>query len=159
MPLPEGVAGALWLCGKHAIGPDHLALVAETAADTVVCLVERHELAVRYDAYVEWLDRERDGRAIWWPIPDLHVPPLVATVTIVGDIAARLRSGDSVLVHCAAGMGRTGTVAACVLIALGQRVEDALWCVSAARPGAGPEVGAQRELVEAFAAHVSGSAG
>ena len=34
-------------------------------------------------------------------------------------IAQALRDGDAVLLHCAAGMGRTGSAAACVLKALG----------------------------------------
>jgi len=53
--------------------------------------------------------------------------------------------------HCAAGKGRTGMTAACVLVALGMRPEEALVQVAASRPGAGPEVGVQRDLVSAFA--------
>jgi hypothetical protein len=48
-------------------------------------------------------------------------------------------------------MGRAGTVAVCVLSRLGVAHEIALQLVAASRPGAGPEVGAQRDLVEVFA--------
>ena len=51
VPLPS-TNGGLSLCGKHAIGPDHLAAMAECGATTVVCLVEAYELADRYPAYL-----------------------------------------------------------------------------------------------------------
>jgi protein-tyrosine phosphatase len=152
VPLPDGVPGALWLCGKHAIGPDHAHALAETGTDTtVVCLVERHELAGRYDAYLAWLEAERGARAVWHPIPDLHAPPPAVAAELVADLVARLRTGASLLVHCAAGMGRTGTIATCVLVALGLTVNEATRTVGAARPGAGAETGAQASLVAAIA--------
>ena len=41
------------------------------------------------------------------------------------DTALGLERGDRVLVHCGAGVGRTGMFATCVLMALGQSREDA----------------------------------
>jgi protein-tyrosine phosphatase len=149
VPLPDGVTGSLWLCGKHAIGPDHERLLGEVGgAATVVCLVERHELEPRYPAYVGWLDRDGGATAVWWPIPDLHAPHVDRAVPFVDDLACRLQHGDALIVHCGGGMGRAGTIAACVLIRLGVDPATAVDVVAAARPGAGPEVGAQRELVE-----------
>lgn len=157
VPLPDEVPGALWLCGKHAIGPDHERAIAETGAHaTVVSLVEEYELIDRYPAYVAWLREHRGRRAVWWPVPDLHAPTLDATVELVDDLVARLRAGESLLMHCAAGIGRTGTMAVCVLVAFGTTLDGALRTVGEARPMAGPEVGAQRELVEAFAALLAG---
>jgi protein-tyrosine phosphatase len=155
VPLPTRVPGRLWLCGKHAIGPDHPALIAEVAgagqeAVTVVCLTERHELADRYPTYVAWLD-DPSSRSIWFPIHDLHAPPADAMRDLVAVLIALLGRGETLVVHCAAGKGRAGTTAVCVLTALGMPVDDALAHVTASRPGAGPEVGAQRDLVREFA--------
>jgi len=61
-------------------------------------------------------------------------------------VAASLRQGERVLVHCGAGVGRTGMFAICVLTALGLSREDAERRVR--QVGSGPETEEQRELVE-----------
>lgn len=147
--VPADVPGELRLCGKHAIGAGRFADPAMPWS-TVVCLCERHELDDRFPAYVAWLERQMlaGERAVWFPIHDLHAPPLDVALPFVDRLADALRAGDDLLVHCGAGIGRAGTVAACVLIRLGWAADDALAIVAASRPGAGPEVGAQRELVD-----------
>jgi protein-tyrosine phosphatase len=151
VPLPVDT-GALWLCGKHAIGPDPEALLERVGGTTVVCLTERHELIDRYPAYVAWLDEHRDHRAVWFPVPDLHAPSLDAMVPFVDALHERIREGEHLVVHCAAGIGRSGTLAICLLVAAGVPLTDARQTVATHRPMAGPEVGAQGDLVEAFAA-------
>jgi protein-tyrosine phosphatase len=144
--------GALFLCGKHAVAPDVEAVIAATGATTVVCLTERHELSDRYPGYVAWLEDNRGERALWFPIPDLHAPAVNDVVMMVAEVRARLESAGTVLVHCAAGIGRAGTLATCLLIMMGMNIDEALTHVAAHRPMAGPEVGAQRALVDAVAA-------
>ena len=151
IPLPS-TSGALSLCGKHAIGPDHTAAMARCGATTVVCLVEAFELIDRYPEYLEWVVEERGSRTIWFPIPDLHAPGVDAAADLLDDLVTRLDRGEHLLVHCAAGIGRAGTIATCLLIRLGMTVDDALAHVAAHRPMAGPEVGAQQALVAAIAA-------
>lgn len=48
----------------------------------------------------------------------------------------RLEAGDKILVHCRAGLGRSGTVAAALLIAAGLTPDAAVGAVRRARPGA-----------------------
>jgi protein-tyrosine phosphatase len=151
IPLPGG-SGALSLCGKHAIGPDPDAALRRSGATTVVCLVEEHELTDRYPEYLEWLRARRGERALWFPIHDLHAPSLESARDLVGTLVARLHTGEHLLIHCGAGIGRAGTVAACVLLELGMEHDEALAHVASHRPMGGPEVGAQRDLVAAFSA-------
>ena len=54
--------------------------------------------------------------------------------------------------HCAGGQGRAGTMAACVLMALGQPADDAVRTVASHRVFAGPGNAAQWALVEGVAA-------
>ncbi len=151
IPLPVPVGG-LSLCGKHAVGDDVSAALARCGATTVICLVERHEIVDRYPHYVEWLQREAGRRAVWFPIHDLHAPALDDAAALVDLIVARVHRGEHLLMHCAAGIGRAGTIAACVLIALGMDPASALTHVAQHRPMAGPEVGPQRLLVDAYGA-------
>lgn len=155
VPLPH-VAGALWLCGKHRIGPDVEDVLAHTAADLVVCLTEVHELTDRYPGYVAWLRSEAGARAIWHPVPDLSAPPLEELLPFLEELVGRLRSGEVLVVHCAAGIGRAGTVAVALLLLLGTDLDAALAHVAASRPLAGPETGSQTGLVEALARRTGG---
>lgn len=148
VPLREA-AGALWLCGKRVVGPDPDAALARVGADTLVCLNEREELESEFPDYVEWLERNRRRRAIWFPIPDLHAPPLADALELVDELDQRLRTGEGLILHCAGGIGRAPTMAICILIARGWSSADASAHVAEHRPMAGPEAGAQRELVAA----------
>ena len=73
IPLPT-LAGRLWLCGKHFIGPDPERALTSVNANHVVCLVHERELRDRYDGYISWL--QSTDRATWYPIFDLSSPPL-----------------------------------------------------------------------------------
>jgi protein-tyrosine phosphatase len=153
IPLPQ-LEGSLWLCGKHVTGPDAEAALARVGATTIVCLNERHELEDRYPDYVAWLAAHRDERAVWFPIPDLHAPAVEQVLPLLDELRRRLERGEGVLMHCGAGIGRAGTVAACLLMTMGTDAGEALDVVSRHRPMAGPEAGAQSDLIAALSAHL-----
>jgi hypothetical protein len=152
-PVPvDDVAGLLWLCGKHLVGHDPEAALARIGEPgVIVCLNERGELVPRYPEYVRWLADEEGRHARWVPIPDLHAPALGDAAALAGEIAARLRAGEHVIVHCGAGIGRAGTMAILTLMTLGHSADEAAATVRRCRPMAGPEAGPQRELVADYA--------
>ena len=154
VPVPS-TAGTMLLCGKHLIGPDPVATIERLGVDTVVCLSQQHELVERYPHYLEWLAQAGEA-AIWHPVPDLHAPPLADAEHLADEILRRLDLGHTVLVHCGAGIGRAGTIAAAVLVRRGVPLEDALHTVASCRPMGGPEAGAQRTLLDDMAARSLG---
>jgi protein-tyrosine phosphatase len=121
-----------------------------TALGLVVCLTPRSELAELSPAYHAAL---RQGKVPFrWmclPMPNFGLPEdRVAFRREVAQIAHALRQGESVMLHCAAGIGRTGSTAACVLKALGLSAQEALQRVLDA--GSNPQNAQQSGLVDWF---------
>jgi protein-tyrosine phosphatase len=156
LSLPEG-PGRLWLCGKHAVAPDPEALLERLGATIIVALNEVHELDDRYPDYVAWL--RSSGKAVWHPVPDLHAPSLDEMLALVDELRRRIQTGDHLVLHCGAGIGRAGTIAAALLMRTGRSHDEALARVASSRPMAGPEAGAQRDLLIALAEHLQTSLG
>lgn len=150
---PALAAGRLWLCGKHYVGPDPEAALSAVGASGVVCLNERHELADRYPRYVRWLEVQPSARALWQPMPDLGAPSIDVARALLAELWARLVRGEHLLLHCGAGIGRAGTVAAGLLVLDGATPAAAVATVAAHRPMAGPEAGPQEELLQRLAGH------
>ncbi len=151
--VPPDVPGSLFLCGKRAIAPDPEAVRRRLGAGTVVVSFNQRRDIARYDGYADWLATSPDAR--WFPVPDLHAPRLEEALPILDEVSGLLRSGRPVVMHCSAGIGRAGTMAVAVLMVLGVPWSDALAHVARDRPGAGPEVGAQTDLVMALARHLA----
>jgi protein-tyrosine phosphatase len=75
-----------------------------------------------------------------------------ALSALVGEILAASRAGSTVGVHCWAGLGRTGLVVACCLVATGFTAERAMETVRRHRPWA-IENTDQEEFVADFAVY------
>jgi protein-tyrosine phosphatase len=146
VPL-DGTVGKLWLCGKHFIGPDVESIRVERNITYVVCLVEEHELRDRYDAYAQWHRDNAGSPSVWFPIPDLSYPSFDDALEFVEHVTELVRDKGSIVVHCAAGIGRAGTTATAILMMLGMPMYEALSHVRAHRPMAGPETGRQEEFI------------
>ena len=108
--------------------------VRNEAVGAIVCLTEIYEIRLKSSKYAEALEAGtvpcsvlpfeiREGGAP----EDRH-----AFWALANDVANRLQSGESVLIHCAGGVGRTAMIAIYVLLALGEPINEAESVVSLA---------------------------
>lgn len=126
-----------------------LRAVRDWGATTVVTLVEDHELR---DLGVAAMGTAAATLGLEWvhlPIPDATAPGPVFDRDWRREgprLRACLRGGESIFIHCKGGLGRAGTIAARLLVELGEAPASAIARVRAARPGA-LEVAAQERQV------------
>jgi hypothetical protein len=122
----------------------------EEGIDCVVSLLEPSEIPALNQAESE-LCREVGLEFLSFPVRDKSVPAsLESFADIVALLAGRVASGRSVAIHCLAGIGRSTTLAACILIWLGVNSEVALDMISEARGREVPETEEQRQWILAF---------
>lgn len=122
--------------------------------DVVASLLESAE-AVQLDLLDEPRAAEANGiRFISFPIPDRGVPASVTTATsLMAEIAKALEEGKNVAVHCRQGMGRSGLIAAGVLLSSGISLDRAIRLVSSARGLAVPETAEQLSWLQHLPSH------
>jgi protein-tyrosine phosphatase len=158
--LPPEIRGALFLSsmpGEYESLEQAFQEMRGQGITRIVRLTPIEEIRVKSPEYYQAL--EEGG--VPWPVeecgmPDGGIPEdRSAFLKTVRDAADRLRAGERVLVHCSAGVGRTGMFAICTLVALGISEKDATRTMSEA--GAHLEKPVQREFVDEINATLQNS--
>ena len=153
LALPNGGCLGLGSCPGHRLrlSPlglvhmtehlrDDLRLIAAWKPHAVLSLMEEDELEGA-GAPVHVLAEELQAHGIDWlhlPISDMEAPDErfeMAWIHTWPRLDREFRQGGRVFIHCYAGLGRTGTVAALILMNYGLSARDAILQVRAARPG------------------------
>ena len=116
--------------------------------DVVVSLLTTDELDELGLADEADLSRAQGLQFCEFPIPDLGIPKSSAAAReLVDNLRSDLDVGKQIAIHCRQGIGRSGLIAAGVLIVSGVEPELAIRQVSAARGLSVPETAEQREWV------------
>lgn len=137
-----------------------LDVIEAWGACAIMTLIEHHE----FDSLgvVDLGARIQERRIEWLhlPIVDLK-PPGKSFESKWSDVAAQIRNrisgSERVLVHCRGGLGRAGTIAACILIELGATPTDAIGQVRRVRPHAIQTAGQERYVLNFSASAGSGT--
>jgi protein-tyrosine phosphatase len=133
--------------------PDDVANWKRSGIGLVVSLLTPDEAR---DLQLSGESRETQSQGLEFfsfPIPDRDVPASESEVgRLLERIDQKLSSGKNVLVHCRQGIGRSGIIAACLLVKRGISPGAAVQTVSQARGIPVPETTEQREWIDHFAA-------
>jgi protein-tyrosine phosphatase len=132
---------------------EEMAAWRRAGIDTVVSLLtpdEEQDLDLKREAHEV---KVRGMKFVSFPIPDRQVPNSETEMTAALErIEGDLTSGRNVVIHCRQGIGRTGLVAACLLVTKGLNPERAVKNLSAARGNPVPETEEQRRWIDHYAA-------
>lgn len=138
---PDGAALLLTPCPgtKNISLADSLTQLIEAGGSLMITALEQSDLPVgEFDALAA-LCREKNLDWIHLPIVDDEIPTdhFEAQWPKTNEIIqATLNSGRSVIVHCKGGSGRTGIIAARILLRRGQALPDIIARIQALRPNA-----------------------
>lgn len=131
---------------------DDIRVIKEMGISAVISLLGNAELLHHGAQDLSQALRDYDIDWYQFPIKDFSIPePLVLEKVreSLPEILARLSNDESVLIHCAAGFGRTGMFSASLLVAMGVDPGSAITAVRAARPGT-IETSDQEQFVYTF---------
>lgn len=153
--IPGPWAGKLAVLGRPRPGDwlnDEVEGWREAGVQVVVSLLceeEAFELGLRDEAYLV----NRNGlRFISFPIEDYGVPSSAdALRELIAELGGLLDQGQSIGLHCRAGVGRSSLVAACLLVNRGQDAEVSFQRISSSRGVPVPDTIDQRKWVSDFA--------
>ena len=145
---PSQTYGGEW---RRDLETDLLRLTEVHKTSVLVCLIEGHEF--RYLGIPDLIERAQSHglEVIYFPVVDGGTPSTSdEVVPLVEAILAHGVAGRRVVIHCRAGLGRTGTIAGCCLAALGFDSETILRRLRQDRSQNCPENDVQRNFIRQY---------
>lgn len=152
VPLPAFfVPGKLYLSsmpGREEPLQEFLREIEDSDIDHILCLVSDEEIAEKSPDYLEAIHGDTIPARLWQhPIPDYGAPDQPYEILqALESMKQVLIRGESVVIHCAAGVGRTGMVAIALLTRFGLSQSVAKRTIE--QVGSTPETKEQWDFIE-----------
>lgn len=149
--LPFGLAGHIFRSpmpfGAYDPREEVFNRYIQNGVSVIVLLAEDEECLKKAGRNLRCLYEEKGFTVIYLPIRDFSVPSYSDLVRAVNAVIAHAQAGRNIVIHCSAGIGRTGLfVALLAKQVLGFSGEEAIAWVRHCIPGA-VETAEQRQFV------------
>ena len=145
-------SGRVVICAAPASAelPNWVSQLKQIGATLVVCLLEEAE-SERIGLEAEEDALTASGLTfLRFPIADFGVPEKTPAKELIAELSKRLAHQETVAIHCRGGVGRSGMIAACLMINERWSFDQALEHISSARGQAVPETEDQRHFIRDF---------
>ena len=159
LPGLTGQVGLTFAPGKHAyskrcdrwerdLAADLHRMASHHQVHVLVCSLQDHELEQLNIPELVPQAEAHGMEVLRLPIPDGGVLPGPDPVAqLVEKITRRARDGKNIVIHCAGGLGRTGTIAGCLLVQHGSTAADSIHVLHQVRGRNCPETGGQEAFI------------
>jgi len=146
------IGGRLYLHsmpGRYESWGNFISSATTLGVTHILCLTPDEEIKKKSPDYHQALRvGEHSFKIYHFPIKDYGIPSaseIPNLINILGKIQRLLKAEQVVLIHCAGGIGRTGMVAALLLVYLGHTVEEAIRIIKNA--GSSAETDEQKSFI------------
>ena len=150
--IPLTTAGRLYIMPRppsQELRPV-IAALFEHSVSKLICLLPESEINELGLAREAQFCSEYNIDFTHFPIDDFSLPEVRSLVLLARRCADDLRQGQSICIHCRAGIGRTGTVAGCILRELGFTSDKAVALIGKSRGVAIPDTPAQLQFIRDY---------
>ncbi len=127
------------IAGLRHLGVDHVVSLLEVNEQFEVGLADEETQCI-----------SNGMRYTSFPITDRDVPQKADALALAATLYRDISNGEHVVIHCRAGIGRTGMIASAVLMQAGYSSGEAIHMVSWARGALVPDTGEQKIWIESL---------